>query len=236
MSDLILSELQADIAARLSADEVCGRVRIVTERKADVVGEITTAIASANAKGGVKGLALVVLQIVGDDSAPEYPVPVLELRPAVRVLENPAMNTAKDLDALTLAYRVALLFKLWNCEGKTSPFSPDAPNIVGVEDPIAPLAYDVRWVTFQRNVQNNRKVATPVITPDSGASPQTAAIVCATPGAAIWYTMDDRYPVPGAAGSTKYTEPVEVPAALNLRAVAYLPDFIASDAAEATYD
>lgn len=236
MSDLILSELQADIAARLQADDVCGRVRIVTERKADVLGEITTAIASANAKGGVKGLAIVVLQIVGDDSAVDYPVPVLELRPAVRILENPVMNTAKDLDALTLAYRVALLFKLWTCHGKTSPFAPDAPNIIGVEDPIAPLAYDVRWVSFQRNVQNNRKVATPTITPDSGASPQTVAIACATPGAVIWFTLDDSYPAPGAPGSTRYTGPVDVTAALNLRAVAYLQDFIASDAAESSYD
>lgn len=236
MSDLLLTELQRDIAARLEADEICGRVRVVTERRGDVLAEINRALATVNARSGLKGLALVVLQIEGDDTAPDYPVPVLEVRPVVRVLEEPNANKSGDLDALTLAYRVALLFKLWTCHGKTSPFTGAEPMIVGVEDILAPLAYDVRFVARQKNVQNNRKAATPVITPSSGAPPQTVALACATVGAEIWYTLDGSYPVPGQAGSTEYSAPIDIDYPLTLRAVAYLSGYIASDASESVFE
>ncbi len=61
-------------------------------------------------------------------------------------------------------------------------------------------------------------------------------LATATPGAAIWYTVDGSVPVPGSAGSSAYTGPILIKDALTLKAIAVKPDWLPSAVMEEKYE
>jgi hypothetical protein len=78
------------------------------------------------------------------------------------------------------------------------------------------------------------QVATPAFSPPSGASvPVSVTITDATPGAAIYYTLDGSLPTQG---STQYTVPVPLASASVLRAVAFTNGWTPSISAVGYYE
>lgn len=77
------------------------------------------------------------------------------------------------------------------------------------------------------------KVATPVFSPVSGSAvPTDVTISCATPGAAIYYTLDGSLP---ARNSTPYSGAIHLAGVSTIRAVAFTNGWIPSAAAVAFY-
>ena len=99
-------------------------------------------------------------------------------------------------------------------------------SIVPVVDPIAPLAYEVRFECRESNPDLFPKVAMPSITPKSGTSPVEVAIDCRTLGAAIYYTTDGSYPSAVNKAATLYSTPFQVASAKKVRAVGSLPGYL----------
>ena len=79
------------------------------------------------------------------------------------------------------------------------------------------------------------QVGTPVFAPVSGTtfvSAQAVTITCATPGAAIRYTLDGSEPT---AGSTVYTAPLQLTQTATVKARAFVAGMADSAVASATY-
>lgn len=234
MSDTLITDFQEDIAARLRADEVLGAVNIITERTGDIANEISRRLGLVRGVAGAKGVCLVVLQIQGRASSANYPVPMLELDPVVRVLEHPGVNK-EGPSALTLARRVSRVLWHYTAHGKTSPLVPSNPLILGVDDAIAPVAYDVQFTCHEAEYVEEAQVVLPSITPLTGPAPETVTITCDTEGSEIWYTLDGSHPWPGNPSAVLYTAPFTVTQAVQVRAGAYLAGAVASSTASALF-
>ena len=78
------------------------------------------------------------------------------------------------------------------------------------------------------------KAATPTATPDAGAVADNSEVVlaCATAGSTIYYTVDGSDP-----DNTKtlYTAPVVITDAVTIKAIAYAPNYAASEVLTAAY-
>lgn len=226
--DRILTDIQADLAGRLLADQVLGRLVIVTERTADILAEVQRALGLAASKMGSRGLCLVVLQATANPDSQEVQGPLLELRLGVRVLENPVLNRT-GLDALTVCRRILRILHHYHPVGLTSLLLADTPAIQPVADPIAPLAYDVGFTTREGQFTIAAKVAAPAISATAATVPSVVTLTCATAGAGIWYTLDGTHPHRGNSQAVEYSEPFTVTVAARVRAAGHLTDHIASD-------
>jgi hypothetical protein len=77
------------------------------------------------------------------------------------------------------------------------------------------------------------QVAAPTFSPSSGANvPTNVALSCATPGAAIYYTLDGSLPTQA---STLYSTPISLASASTVRAVAFTNSWTPSAASDAFY-
>lgn len=237
--DTILTDLQEDIAARLRDDAVLHGIEVVTERTGDIAATVARAIGLVSGHPERAGLCIVVLQMTATPESVEVPFPVMELEPVVRVLESPAIN-GSGMTALGVARRIARVLHHWSPGGLTSCLTAESPAIVGVEDPIAPVAYDVQFRCIEATSGAWPKVAAPVIWPEealvSDASPVHVTIACDTEDAMIWYTTDGTPPAPGNRAAAVYAAPLPIASATRVRAAAYRDDWIASDTAEAVFE
>lgn len=235
MTDTLLSTLQEDIAERLRSDEVLGGYAVITERKADVLAEVQAALGLVESSAAGQGIAIIVLQLIGDADGGDLPHPFLRLEPAIRVLEHPVLNQG-SMRAIDIARRVARLF--WHYQPMTlaSAFAPGSPFIRPVEDPWAPVAYEVAFECHEAEVEGSQKVAAPGIDATSSTVPTTITLATPTVGAAIYYTLDGSHPRPGESASIPYTAPFSLAVAGRLRAIAYLSGSIPSDATAFHFD
>jgi hypothetical protein len=231
MSDNLLSNVRDEIAARLGADDVLGKLLIITERKGEIRATIEKQLSLLTPKVGNRGICIVVLSIEANPETLEAPGPLLEMNLAVRVLENPTFNNS-GLEALNVARRIARILHQYEPQGLCSELLAAKPLIVGVADPIAPLAYDVSFTARESEFASGQvKVSRPLISATGDTAPATVTITCGTAGSVIYYSLDGTFPSPNGAGSTPYSAPFEVEQAARVRACAYAPDLIASDTA-----
>jgi|GEM_PF-3146397 len=82
------------------------------------------------------------------------------------------------------------------------------------------------------------QVADPVFNPGDGAEIpmfSSVAILCETPDAEIWFTLDGSDPVRDAANSTRYIAPIEIDSAVTIRARAFKDGSQPSEITEATF-
>jgi hypothetical protein len=238
MSDSLLTDLQTDLAARLEADDFFADIPVLTERKADVGSGIGKALGTLAGKGSRAGVCVILMSPVASAEIPNLPGPVLDIELAARVLENVLINTGANgtgKPALTVARRVARLLHHYRAEGLSQIVIADKPTIVPVEDPVAPLAYEIRFRSREGDLEPFAKVAMPAIAPNSGAPPQTVTLTCATAGAAIHYTLDGSHPAATNPAAALYTAPVLVQNPCTLRAGASKTACVASDTARADY-
>jgi hypothetical protein len=85
------------------------------------------------------------------------------------------------------------------------------------------------------DIEVEKQAATPVFSPKAGTynSVQFVTITDSTPGATIYYTINDTTPT---MSSTKYTGPIPISEATAFKALAIASGDIPSDIGEATYD
>jgi hypothetical protein len=216
-----------------------GNVKLELERKQ----------AAIMTKGGKRGLAIVVLQLVADDEDPEVPFGPMKFRIAFQIIENVELNN--DANGTGMSYRVAarrLVQVVKPCAliGLTTEIVCDNPCIepIALTGPDGKLAAglvgaQVNFVTYEQTNETLVQVSTPQYEAFSGDGSPQVIITCATAGAEIWYTTDDTVPVPHTDGTKLYVDPIDIPAeGFVLRARAFQAGMIASQVARetATYE
>lgn len=236
--DTVVQDIQADLAARLRADEVLAGIPIVTERAGDPLAEAEVALGLVSGAEPRAGICIVVLQLAARPDNIEVPNPLLQLQPRIRVLEAPLLNTT-GTTALAIARRVLRVLHHYEPGGIGTCLIADSPAIIPAEDPIAPLAYDVALLCYEASPGTWTKVATPTIWPEDGAAtaaaPIQVSIACDTAGAVILFTTDGTPPYRGNPSSAVYLAPFAVDGETLVRASAWLTGSIASDTVAVQY-
>lgn len=232
MSDTILTELQDDLVARLSADALFSNITVLSERKDDLVSRINMALGVLTEKDSKIGICAIVMSPIATVEFPNVTRSPMEITLTVRVLENVLFNqgdTGTKTSALTLARRVMRLIHHYHPHGFAQAIVADKPTIVPVPDPLAPLAYEVRFTAQEADVDTYSKVAMPTIGTSGVLPATTVTLATATAGASIYYTTDGTHPWDGNPVAELYSAPFVVNASLTLRVAAVKTDWIASD-------
>ncbi|MBF0498350.1 MAG: chitobiase/beta-hexosaminidase C-terminal domain-containing protein, partial [Deltaproteobacteria bacterium] len=96
-------------------------------------------------------------------------------------------------------------------------------------------AFNANWAESATAVYNVEKVAFPAFYPFAGTytTAQSVTISCATSGATIRYTTDGTDPT---SSSTQYTGAISVHTSLTIKAKAFMPYWVDSETASATYN
>jgi hypothetical protein len=231
----VIDLLPYEMKCRTEADEFFCDVPVVVAEDGNVKQEIETRWAALTRKGDKRGVAVIIPQIVADDDyAPQFGP--LTLRPAFQVIENVELNrdaNGTKKSARKVARRLRDVFKNFYAPGLVANFQPDKPLIEPLnllKDQGALIrGYQVNFKCLEVPSQILGQVQLPdfvLLAPQ----PQFA-ITCSTPGAQIYYTLDDSYPAAGNATAIAYVtgEPINIPAAgVTVRACAYLQGMIAS--------
>ena len=231
----VIDRLPFELQARLEGDEFFADIPVVVAEAGDVKAEVERRQAVMRVKAGKWGVAVIVLQVLGDDDYPNVTFGPMALRPAFQVVELVEQNqgaSGTGKSARRVARRIRDLVKSLGLAGVTTEFVPDRPCIEPV-DLAADLgklvrAYQVNFVTFEADTEEIIQVPAPVVTAVGGAVPRFS-IACDDGAAAVWYSTDDGFPAPDRAGCVLYAGPVDVPAAgVVVRAAAYRAGCVAS--------
>lgn len=210
-------QLQAEIASRLEADPFFTDAGIpcLWELKKDVDHEVEAAVSQIGA--GVMVITPTANVDDGDLPGPWYG----DIGIAIQCYSDPVI--APDAPrAMEIAEQVSGLLHQWTPASLSTPLIAQKPTIVPAEvDQGNGDGREVRFSCAGGKGFVIPKVAPPVIDPDTGA------ITCATPGAAIFYRIDGRRPNPRA--GVLYLAPVSLESGMQLIARAYLAGFLDSD-------
>lgn len=231
-----MSTVRALIQDRLQADSYFADIPVLLEEKGDISKEIARALGGVTNQGGKLGVYAIVLTARADIKDP-VPGPYLDaIQVTVHVEESVLLNqsaSGTQKACSDVAERVAGLLHRWTPDGWSRPVLLNGGSIQAVEPAFADRAYAVTFRVSGGITVALTTVATPTATPSSGAVPQTVTLACATGGAAIFYTLDGRFPSPTA--GTLYTEPVVVASACTLKAAGWLAGKLTSAVVSATY-
>ena len=190
----------------------------------DIVTEINQALNEI-------GLALLVNLPVAHVGKTNLPGPVFDnVTIVVSIFELPTINRALNGGTNPTAYAAAT-----QAAAILHLFCPEGVNdLVSVTDviPIPDENY-IRWEIHLRTqvaIQMLRTTIATVIADLSPPGDQTVTLTCATPGAAIFYTLDGTYPSP--LGGTLSSGPIAIAAGHLLRARAWLAGYAPTNPAE----
>jgi len=231
----VIDRLPFELQARLEADEFFADIPVVVAEAGNIGLEIERKQAVMKVKSGKWGVAVIVLQVIGDDEFPNVTFGPMVLRPAFQVVELVGQNASASgtgKSARRIARRVRDVVKSLALVGMTTEFVPDKPCIepVDLEADLGKIvrAYQVNFTTYEADNEELSQVAVPSFTAFPDATPKFQ-ILCATAGAEIWYSLDDSFPAAGRSGSVIYSGPIDIPAGgLTVRACAYKTGSVAS--------
>lgn len=222
---------QDDFVARLFADTVLAEAAILEQRRGLTEGDVETALQTLNVRGGKYGAVIIVLMPTLVPLDPDAPGPEYRVRASIQIIEQPDLNRATGGTLLTaeqIAGRIRPLFHhyqggrgTWTFAGM-EPLTQDSDRV----------SYALDFTRLARDASD--RSATPLITPESGAAPQSVTLEAGA-GAAIYYTLDGSYPWSGNAEATLYTGAIAVDDPATLRAVATETSKLPSNAAETAY-
>jgi hypothetical protein len=222
----ILASIQQEIADRLLADAFFATIPVLIEVPRDMAFELQAGVAAAGTYGVVQVPHAVV-------SAPTAPGPIFDpVELAIRFRENVPVATGPH--ALEVAETALALLHLYRpptfneviCAAPQALQRVIEPNVV---------TYEVRVRTQACAAYAVAQLAPPTIASAGLQSPQTVTLSEATPGAAIFYTLDGSQPSPGSPTAALYTAPFAVSAPGLLRTRAWLAGSLTSVEARANF-
>jgi Chitobiase/beta-hexosaminidase C-terminal domain len=224
-------QLQNDVANALLSSDQLANVNVIQYRKLRVQGQVDMATIYSTPRNGRAGCGILVEMPTFTVDKPNLLGPVGNLVFTLAVIEEPNLNMDPVAGTLSDAESTAqlILDELHNLiiAGLVELYA-DAPAIVPIEDYQLPGTVQYRvQLKMRYNRDQTTRVAMPVIT----ATGDTLAIACATPGVAIYYTLDGTLPTNGAAnpGSVLYLGPVTLASGTTLRARAFLAGMTGSN-------
>ena len=236
---LSLVEAQQDLTARCLADAYFTDILVLTDRVADIDSDINRALGTLDADAGKKpGLCVVVLQPVANYANINAVCGPMDTLFSFLVLENPPLNATANggsgKQALHVCRRLVDIFALYQPLLVVTVLVPQKPCIVPTQDPLAPVAYEVRFGAREAGGRAISKVALPTIVITAGPDAFAVTLGCATPDVDLYYTIDGSHPWSGNAQAVLYLAPFAPVFTCLVRACAFKrtlvgTDWIASD-------
>jgi hypothetical protein len=206
--ETVLEDLQLIIRERLLADPYLADIPVFYERIKNLEVGITNALAVLTTRTTKVGAAIMVMSPVASLYAEAIQQSPLDTEQAIRVLENPLFNTGTSgtqKSALALARRILRVMNHFQAIGYCTVMTAEKPALVPVDDPIAPLAYEVRFKYREADGSVAKFNSPPTLSQTKG-NPATVTITNNEPGSAIHFTTDGTYPHAG--NGTLYSGPI----------------------------
>lgn len=250
LGELVVPYTQADLKGLLDADPQFVDVPTIIEDEGDLLYQVLISTGAISPKTGQTkfGVCAVIAQPSGRDRDSGVQFGPFDLEWQIWILENRLLNkdtanggTGKA--AFSLARRAARLWKNYRSGGLIINFSglrivPQNLVLLGEDkSETSFIGYAVKANGAEGDATVYQKCAPVIISPNSGAVPQTVSLTCATPGASIYWTQDATlsHPFSGNAAAALYAAPLAITAAGTLRARAHKTDYIGSDVTAAHF-
>jgi hypothetical protein len=213
----VIDRLPGELAAALLSDPFFDDIPVAIAEKGNVIQEVQRLQAIITAKNNKWGVAVVVLQLVADDTYPEIAFGSMKLRPSFQVIEIPTQNNSKTgtgKSARKVARKIRDIIKPLALDGLCSDFVFEEECIAPVRlDSQNMIAYQVNCHTYEVDDEQLAQVATPQFSEANGQ----LILTCATEGAVIYYTTDESFPAPKSKAPTStaevYSSPIDIPQA-----------------------
>ena len=219
----IIDLLPYEFAVRLQCDPFFVNIPVVVFEKGNLTTEIQRAQAVITEANGKHGLAVIIPQLVANDLSNNLQFGPMTLFPTFQVIENVEQNNKPDtgtgISARKVCRKIRDVMKNCNLIGLVQNMETLNPCIepISIKDQSDNyVIYQVNFKCLEVSQQTITQVQMPTITASGTPTAPTFTLACATPGAAIWYTVDDSpvyngdnttYP---ASTATQYTAPVAI--------------------------
>lgn len=232
-SDQIIDQLPYVFQSRLQADSYFANIPVIVADEGNIKLQVQRRTAAMTSKGGKRGVAVIVLQLLADDSFASLPLGPMTLSPSFQVVEQVEINRGANgtgVSARQVARRIRDVIKGFVRVGMFVGMRPGSPCIVPVnlKEELGEnvRAYQVDFHCLEATSVVPTQVAMPAFV-NLEPAPQVG-LICATQGAQIYYTLDESYPWSGNRAAVLYAGPIAVPAtgAIVVTACAYLPGVI----------
>jgi hypothetical protein len=227
-TDLLL--LQEDAHARLENEPFFADIKVMLRRDGVTADDVAREIGPNQKKAGKTGACAIVLMPVFLKPEGESPGPVLRTRLSVQVIESRQFNNLASVGTRKSAEQIAT--NVLNLLHLYTPFHIGQTLTAG-ENPLTPVDIEdnADWVSYRADLELHIGLTRTdkVANPDVSIALGLITLTCATPGAAIYYTLDQSYPGAANSNAVLYAGPFDPGAATVLRAVAYKSDSIPSD-------
>jgi hypothetical protein len=226
-----LRDFQEDLRWPLLDDEFFTDLGVIDWRMAELETEVARLLTVVTEKNSKCGAGVIVMPLKATDDLPDASAahPLL-CTITFLVLEVPEINrgdSGTKKSALEIAERIRQVMKHRILGGFATPLAPADPIIEAVEDPIAPVALEVRFLSRVGVDQAMYKVANPVFDYDTVTGILT--ITCGTPDPSIYYTLDGSFPSPLNSSALLYTVPVQMEGEWFIRVAARAGGYLASN-------
>lgn len=224
MSEKFLSDIRESVKAFTEADPYFADIPVITERLKDINAAIDRTVGVAG------GICLVLVTPVASGVLQNVRGANFEdIKIVGRVLENVTINpTGKE--ALDVAVYLAALWSQEKPDNFAASLVPEEPCIVLGNDPKY-LSYDVIFRTA-----GGSTIAIPQLTAVTvhADTPSAVTLEHATPGAAIFYTLDGTTPSPRNSAASLYSAAFAATPGQTLRTRAWLAGYTASPETKTT--
>ena len=194
----IIDLLPAEFAARLQCDPFFANIPVVVFEKGNLATEIAKAQAVITEANGKHGLAVIIPQLIANDLSNNLQFGPMTLFLTFQVIENVEQNnkaeTGTGISARKCARKIRDVIKNCNLIGLVQNMETQNPCIepITIKDQADNyVIYQVNFKCLEVSQQVITQVQMPTIAASGTPTAPTFTLACATPGAQIWYTVDD---------------------------------------------
>lgn len=236
ISSNFITQLQADLAALLAADETHQHVQVIREAAREHPGGANFETAINNTLlgkvpvRGKSGLACVIFAPEGKPQTRSHGGLVCDMTTVVRYVEHTTNNgsptNGTGVSVEDMMVESMLLVQNW-APYRGHSFAIDDFGRVEMENP-ALRAWEYTLTTLETQT-GRTKCGLPKITKVEEGAGYTVALTTATVGAQLYFTLDGQLPTPEA--GIAYENPFEVSGQVQIRAMAWAPGCQPSDCA-----
>ncbi len=225
--DAVLRQIRQQWLDFLEAIPYFADVSIFPEDKAEITNEAQRALGPGQVKAGRTGVLIVLMTVTAKVVNTGESGPVFnEIMMMARCYENPDVNRAPSGNGTGKTYEALAEAVAGYTHGQCYP--PSASGVMTLEDPGIVLGNDpdypckdVYFIVPGSLARPLPQLPAPIVTENAGM----VTMVCATPGAAIFWTTDNTKPTPF---NTLYLAPINVAPGQNLKARAWLAGCLTS--------
>lgn len=229
----MIGTLQQQVADQISSQPFFAHIPVITELAGDIVNEMARALGPVSVEGGKVGGIVVVMSPDANASFKELSGPFFD-QIDIHVQVTTHVEFAKDPDAgigvtdLDICEAVCKALNQFYPTSANSPLAPKTPTIQLMEKEGGLTTRLCRFNAQSGLSADLTRVALPGISNNTGIY----TLSCATPGAAIFYTLDGSNPMPR--NGTFYTAPFTPTTGRTLKVRAFLAGYLNSDFAITT--